>query len=147
MAEGQEADLLHGGKGYASGIDSQSRPSQSLCWASWRKRSVAGSTQHGGDESKTPTFSRKNVFSRAALLLKMLRVLASASRNSLVVDFALTRERRAIALRLFTDSPGRFFLGTAHPVQEWQGHSPEALKTMKDHLARLKQLGVEAVDD
>ena len=32
-------------------------------------------------------------------------------------------------------------------VREWQGHSPEALKTMKDHLARLKHLGVEAVDD
>jgi rifampin ADP-ribosylating transferase len=32
-------------------------------------------------------------------------------------------------------------------VQEWQGHSPEALKTMKDHLARLKQQGIEAVDD
>jgi hypothetical protein len=32
-------------------------------------------------------------------------------------------------------------------VQEWQGHSPEQLKTMKDHLAQLKQLGVEAEDD
>lgn len=32
-------------------------------------------------------------------------------------------------------------------VQEWQGHSPEALQAMKDHLERLKQLGVEAVDD
>lgn len=32
-------------------------------------------------------------------------------------------------------------------VKTWQGHSPEQLKTMKDHLARLKQQGVEAVDD
>jgi len=32
-------------------------------------------------------------------------------------------------------------------VKEWTGHSPEALKAMHDHLARLKQLGVEAVDD
>ena len=31
-------------------------------------------------------------------------------------------------------------------VLEWLGHSPEALKTMRDHLARLKQLGIEAVD-
>ena len=29
----------------------------------------------------------------------------------------------------------------------WQGHSPEALKAMKDNLERLKQLGVEAIDD
>lgn len=32
-------------------------------------------------------------------------------------------------------------------VTEWQGHSPEKLKAMKDHLEHLKQLGVEAVDD
>ncbi|MES2694586.1 MAG: NAD(+)--rifampin ADP-ribosyltransferase [Verrucomicrobiota bacterium] len=32
-------------------------------------------------------------------------------------------------------------------IKEWQGHPPEALKAMKDHLERLKQLGVEAVDD
>lgn len=32
-------------------------------------------------------------------------------------------------------------------VTPWQGHSHEALKTMRDHLARLKQLGIEAVDD
>lgn len=32
-------------------------------------------------------------------------------------------------------------------VLEWQGHSPEALKAMKDHIERLKQLGVEAIED
>ncbi|MEP0897023.1 MULTISPECIES: NAD(+)--rifampin ADP-ribosyltransferase [Leptolyngbya] len=32
-------------------------------------------------------------------------------------------------------------------VTDWQGHSPEALKTMKDNLERLKQLGIEAIDD
>jgi rifampin ADP-ribosyltransferase len=32
-------------------------------------------------------------------------------------------------------------------VTNWQGHSPEALKEMKDNLERLKQLGVEAIDD
>src|SRR4051794_4764278 len=32
-------------------------------------------------------------------------------------------------------------------ITEWQGHSPDALKTMHEHLARLKELGVEAVDD
>lgn len=32
-------------------------------------------------------------------------------------------------------------------VTEWQGHSPEELKAMKDHLERLKQLGVEAIED
>lgn len=31
-------------------------------------------------------------------------------------------------------------------VTDWQGHSPEQLKAMKDHLARLKAQGVEAID-
>jgi rifampin ADP-ribosylating transferase len=32
-------------------------------------------------------------------------------------------------------------------VTDWQGHSPEALKAMKDGLERLDRLGVEAIDD
>ena len=31
-------------------------------------------------------------------------------------------------------------------VTEWEGHSPERLKEMKDHLARLKVQGIEAID-
>ena len=32
-------------------------------------------------------------------------------------------------------------------VIEWQGHSAEELKNMKDHLERMRQLGVEAIED
>ena len=32
-------------------------------------------------------------------------------------------------------------------VVDWQGHPPEALKVMKDHLERLRLQGVEAIDD
>lgn len=32
-------------------------------------------------------------------------------------------------------------------VKEWQRHSPEQLKTMKDHLEKLKQQGIEAIED
>jgi Rifampin ADP-ribosyl transferase len=32
-------------------------------------------------------------------------------------------------------------------VTDWQGHSPEALKAMKDHIEQLRQLGIEAIDD
>ena len=32
-------------------------------------------------------------------------------------------------------------------VDVWQGHSPEQLKAMKDHLAVLKQKGIEAIED
>lgn len=42
---------------------------------------------------------------------------------------------------------------TRHPlritgeVTNWQGHTPEQLKAMKDNLERLKQLGIEAIED
>jgi rifampin ADP-ribosylating transferase len=32
-------------------------------------------------------------------------------------------------------------------VNGWQGHSAEQLKTMKDHLERLKEQGIEAIED
>ena len=32
-------------------------------------------------------------------------------------------------------------------VTQWQGHSPEALKAMKDHLAALKRQGIEAIEE
>ena len=32
-------------------------------------------------------------------------------------------------------------------VTDWLGHSPGELKAMKDHLERLKQLGIEAIED
>ncbi len=32
-------------------------------------------------------------------------------------------------------------------VTNWQGHSPEQLKAMKDHLEQLKKLGIEAIED
>jgi rifampin ADP-ribosylating transferase len=31
-------------------------------------------------------------------------------------------------------------------VTDWKGHSPERLKEMKDHLERLKEQGLEAID-
>ena len=32
-------------------------------------------------------------------------------------------------------------------VTDWKEHSPEELKTMKEHLERLRRLGVEAIED
>ena len=31
-------------------------------------------------------------------------------------------------------------------VTDWRGHSPEQLNAMKEHLERLEQLGVEAIE-
>ncbi len=32
-------------------------------------------------------------------------------------------------------------------VLDWKEHSPEELQTMRDHLERAKQLGIEAIED
>ncbi|SRR5260221_19803 len=32
-------------------------------------------------------------------------------------------------------------------VTDWQGHSPEQLNVMKEHLEKLKQQGIEAIED
>ena len=32
-------------------------------------------------------------------------------------------------------------------ITDWQGHSPEQLKAMKDHLEQLRRLGIEAIED
>jgi rifampin ADP-ribosylating transferase len=32
-------------------------------------------------------------------------------------------------------------------VTDWRGHAPEVLQAMKDHVGRMKQLGVEAMED
>jgi hypothetical protein len=32
-------------------------------------------------------------------------------------------------------------------VMEWQGHTPDAIESMKSRIERLKELGVEAIDD
>lgn len=41
----------------------------------------------------------------------------------------------------------RHALRVVGEVTEWQGHPPEQLKAMKDHLEQLKQQGIEAIED
>lgn len=32
-------------------------------------------------------------------------------------------------------------------VLDWPGHPPDVLQAMKDHLAKLKEMGIEAIED
>ena len=41
----------------------------------------------------------------------------------------------------------RHALRVVGEVTEWQGHSPEQLQAMRDHLEQLKQQGIEAIED
>ena len=52
----------------------------------------------------------------------------------------------------FPGNPTRSYR-TQHPLRvvgevlDWEGHSPEVLKNMLDHLEELKRLGIEAIND
>lgn len=53
--------------------------------------------------------------------------------------------------RKFPGNPTRSYrsrapLRVTGEVAQWQGHTPEQLQVMKDHLARLKAQGIEAID-
>lgn len=41
----------------------------------------------------------------------------------------------------------KFPLRVVGEVSEWEGHPPDVLQHMLDHLVKLKQLGIEAIDD
>ncbi|MBC7903157.1 MAG: NAD(+)--rifampin ADP-ribosyltransferase [Gemmatimonadaceae bacterium] len=52
----------------------------------------------------------------------------------------------------FPGNPTKFYrsLHTFRVVDEvkvWQGHTPEQLMTMRDHLQKLKDQGIEAIED
>ena len=52
----------------------------------------------------------------------------------------------------FPENPTRSYR-TQHPLRvvgevvDWEGHSPETLKNMRDRLDELKRLGIEAIND
>lgn len=52
----------------------------------------------------------------------------------------------------FPGNPTRSYR-TRHPLRvvgevlDWEGHPPVVLQNMRDHLEKLKQLGVEAIND
>ena len=52
----------------------------------------------------------------------------------------------------FPGNPTRSYR-TKQPLQvleevfDWEGHTPEVLQNMRDHLNKLKQLGIEAIND
>lgn len=41
----------------------------------------------------------------------------------------------------------RFPLKVIGEISEWKGHSPEVLKNMKDNLIKLKEEGIEAINE
>ena len=57
-----------------------------------------------------------------------------------------------LADKKFPANPTKFYrskslLRVTGEVTDWQGHAPEQLNAMKEHLERLKQLRIEAIED
>jgi hypothetical protein len=52
----------------------------------------------------------------------------------------------------FPGNPTRSYR-TRHPLRvvdevvDWEGHAPEVLQEMRDHLEKLERLGIEAIDE
>ena len=82
-------------------------------------------------------------------LLPLPNVGAKARRDEVTqLQVGAARRSRSQPLRA-ASSPyrSRAPLRVIGEVTEWTGHAPEVLKAMKDNVERLKQQGVEAIDD
>ena len=78
--------------------------------------------------------------------------LGERERIYIVVPTGLMEDDPNLTDRKFPGNPTKSYR-SLHPfrvvgeVTAWQGHTPEQLKTMKDHLEQLKRQGVEAIED
>ena len=43
--------------------------------------------------------------------------------------------------------PDEFSRLVTGELTDWEGHAPDVLQAMKDNVERIKQLGIEAIDD
>ncbi|WP_423606548.1 NAD(+)--rifampin ADP-ribosyltransferase [Sphingomonas sp. MS122] len=123
---GNRADLVPGdliGPGYASNYG-QGRPGSWVYFTGTLDAAIWGAELAAGDRRE--------------------RVYIVEPTGEFVDDPNLTDAR-------FPGNPTKSYrsrepLRVVGEVERWQGHSPERLQHMKDHLERLKEQGVEAID-
>jgi len=73
-------------------------------------------------------------------------------RNYIVEPTGTIEDDPNLTDKKFPGNPTRSYrtkdaLKVTGEVKDWQGHSPEQLKAMKDHLAKLREMGIEAIED
>lgn len=88
----------------------------------------------------------------AAIWAAELAVGESPGRIYIVEPTGLVEDDPNVTNKRFRGNPTKSFrsrdpLRVTGEVTDWQGHAPEALKAMKDTFERLKQLGIEAIED
>jgi hypothetical protein len=111
-----------------------------------------GYTPNFGDKSRTTKFVYLTRTLDAARWGAELAAGEAPGRIYVVEPTGPIEEDPNLTDKKFRGNPTKSFrsrepLRVTGEITEWQGHSPEALKAMKDGLERLQRLGAEIIED
>lgn len=110
-----------------------------------------GHTPNFGNKARTTTYVYLSRTLDAATWGAELAVGEGPGRIYVVEPTGPIEDDPNLTNKKFRGNPTKSFrtrepLRVMGEITNWQGHSPEALKTMRDGLERLEQLGVEPID-
>jgi len=111
-----------------------------------------GHTPNFGNKVTTTTYVYLTRTLDAATWGAELAIGEGPGRIYIVEPTGLIEDDPNLTNRKFRGNPTKSFrsrepLRVTGEITDWQGHSPEALKAMKDGLERLKRLGVDPIED
>ena len=111
-----------------------------------------GHTANFGNRTRTTTYVYLSRTLDAATWGAELAVGEGPGRIYVVEPTGPIEDDPNLTNKKFRGNPTKSFrsrkpLRVLGEITNWQGHSPEAVKAMRDGLERLKQLGVEPIDD
>ena len=111
-----------------------------------------GHTPNFGNKARTTTYVYLTRTLDAAMWGAELAVGDGPGRIYIVEPTGPIEDDPNLTNKKFRGNPTKSFrsrepLRVTGEITNWQGHSPQALKAMKDGLERAKQLGVEPIDD
>jgi len=111
-----------------------------------------GHTPNFGNKIRTTTYVYMTRTLDAAAWGAELAVGQGPGRIYTVEPTGVIEDDPNLTDKKFRGNPTKSFrsrepLRVTGEITDWQGHSPEALKAMKDGLERLERLGVEPIDD
>lgn len=110
-----------------------------------------GHTANFGKKGRTTTYVYLTRTLDAAIWAAELAVGEGSGRIYIVEPTGPIEDDPNLTDKKFRGNPTKSYrarkpLRVIGEVADWQGHSPEALKAMKDGLDRLERLGVEPID-
>jgi len=111
-----------------------------------------GHTPNFGNKVTTTTYVYLTRTLDGATWGAELAIGEGSGRIYIVEPTGLIEDDPNLTNRKFRGNPTKSFrsrepLRVTGEITDWQGHSPEALKAMKDGLERLKRLGVGLIED